>query len=127
MIMKSAGHILLAVMYCVVMVGMSVSTHYCGTIPVGSHLGASTAEPSTCCGENEAESDCCTTVITTLIVTDDHTASAHEFSAPVDATILPLSPEVQVPAPDLCLLHQPTVFPPGTAPPLTILHSCFLI
>jgi hypothetical protein len=125
--MRSAGHILLVMLYCIVIVGMTISTHYCGAIPVGSHFGASASEPASCCGENEADSECCTTVITTVIVTDDHTASAHDFSAPADGAIFTLVPDVQLPAPDLCMRHQPTVFPPGTSPPLTILNSCFLI
>jgi hypothetical protein len=125
--MKTVGHILLLALYCTVIVGLSISQHYCGTVPVGSHLGASTAEPDWCCGENESDADCCTTVITTLIVTDDHTASAHVVSAPLDATLMPALPLAEMPVAVAAYVAPVAAFPPGSSPPLTILHNCFLI
>lgn len=125
--MRATGHILLLVLYCIVIVGLTISQHYCGTLPVGSILGAPMAEPDWCCGEIEDEADCCTTTVTTLILTDDHTASAHVISAPSDATLMQFPLHAGIPVatftPDASI--QPS--PPGSSPPLTILHSCFLI
>ena len=125
--MKITGHILLVTLYCLVTVGMTVSTHFCGGIPVGTGLGTSAGEPDWCCGDNEVDADCCTTTVTTLIVTDDHAAAVHEISGPdTDGIIIP-EPAAVTPAGDLLHAPHPSVFPPGTSPPLTILHSCFLI
>jgi hypothetical protein len=126
-IVKTTGHILLLALYCIVTVGLTISQHYCGTLPVGSHLGASTAEPDWCCGENENEADCCTTVVTTLIVSDDHAASAHIVSAPLDATLIPFPLIAEIPAVTFTPEAAIQASPPGSSPPLTILHSCFLI
>jgi len=125
--MKSAVRILLVALYCIVTVGMTISTHYCGPIPVASHLGSSTTEPDGCCGDAETEADCCTTVSVTIIVSDDHAGSSHEIPAP-DASILIL-PVQDVACGESFFTHlsQPAAFPPGTSPPLTILNSCFLI
>jgi hypothetical protein len=125
--MKVTGHILLVALYCLVTVGMTVSTHFCAGIPVGSGLGASAGEPDWCCGDNEADNGCCTTTVTTLIVNDDHAASVQEISAPDTPGMTIPDPVSVVPICDLLHAPHPTVFPPGTSPPLTILHNCFLI
>ena len=125
--MKRIGRILLVVLYCVVTVGMTVSTHYCGPVPVASHLGSSNVEPDWCCGEAEAEVDCCTTVSVTIIVSDDHTASTHDIAAPDVATVILPVHDLQSEDPCFTHLHQQAAFSPGTSPPLTILNSCFLI
>lgn len=124
---KTTGHILLLALYCIVTIGLTISQHYCGALPVGSQLGASMAEPDWCCGENEYEVDCCTTVVTTLIVSDDHTASAHMVSAPVDASLIPFPLITEIPVATFTPPASIQAFPPGSSPPLTILHSCFLI
>jgi hypothetical protein len=125
--MKITGRILLVALYCLVTVGMTVSTHFCAGTPVGTGLGGSTAEPDWCCGDNEPDGGCCTTTVTTVIVTDDHAAAVHEISAPdTDGIVLP-DPASVAPGGELFHAPHPTVFPPGTSPPLTILHSCFLI
>jgi hypothetical protein len=125
--MKSTGRILLVALYCVVTIGMTISTHYCGPTPVASHLGSSTAEPDGCCGDMETEAQCCTTISVTLIVSDDHAASTHEISSPdVSSVILPVQDAQPADFSD-AHLYQPAAFPPGTSPPLTILNSCFLI
>ena len=125
--MKRIGRILLVVLYCVVTVGMTVSTHFCGPVPVTSHLGASTAEPDWCCGDAEKEVECCTTISVTLVVSDDHAASTHETSSPGAATTILPAQDVRSGNPCFARLHQPAGYPPGTSPPLTILNSCFLI
>jgi hypothetical protein len=125
--MKRIGPILLVVLYCVVTVGMTVSTHYCGPVPVSSHLGSSTGEPDGCCGEAENEADCCTTVSVTHVVSDDHAASTQEISSP-DASTVILPVQNDLSSCSFCThMFQPGVHPPGTSPPLTILNSCFLI
>ncbi len=125
--MQKVGRILLVVLYCVVTVGMTVSTHYCGPIPVASLLGSSTTEPDWCCGEAEKEADCCTTISVTLVVSDDHAASAKGITPPDASTvILPVQDDRSGDS-WFTRLHQPVGYPPGTSPPLTILNSCFLI
>ncbi len=125
--MSYIGRIALVLLYCVVTVGMTISTHYCGPVPVASHLGSSTAEPDWCCGDAEAEAECCTTVSVSLLVSDDHTASTHEISTPDAATVIIPVQDDRSGLADIRHGHHSPAFPPGTSPPLTILHSCFLI
>jgi hypothetical protein len=125
--MKFTGHILLVALYCLVTVGMTISTHFCGGIPVGTGLGASATEPDWCCGDNETDSGCCTTTVTTLIVNDDHAVAVLEISGPDTAGMIIPDPAPVTPVDDLLHAPHPTIFPPGTSPPLTILHGCFLI
>ncbi len=125
--MKITGHILLVTLYCIVTIGMTISTHYCGGIPVSSSFGSSTNEPDTCCGAMESESDCCSTVVTTKVLTDDHAAAAQTIITALDAVVVPLVADARVSAPDTYHLPHPIAFTPGSPPPLTILHSCFLI
>lgn len=125
--MNHIGRIALVLLYCVVTVGMTISTHYCGPVPVASHLGSSTAEPDWCCGDAEAEAECCTTISVTLVVSDDHTASNHEIPTPDATTVILPVQDVQTGNTDAAHLYHSPAFPPGTSPPLTILNSCFLI
>lgn len=121
------GHIVLVTLYCIVTVGMTISTHYCGAIPVSSSFGSSTNEPDSCCGAMESESDCCSTVVTTKVLTDDHAASIHTIVTVLDGVVVPLVPDIRVSAPGTSHHPLPLAFTPGSPPPLTILHSCFLI
>ncbi|MCC6398678.1 MAG: hypothetical protein IT282_16810 [Bacteroidetes bacterium] len=127
--MKALAHIFLVSLYCLVTAGMTVSTHFCAGTPVETGLGhAGSAEPDWCCGDLESNDGCCTTTVTTLMVSDDHTVSATTSltcimdvlsTAPVAATTEFLSMPSASSSPDAS--------PPGVSPPLTILHHELLI
>ncbi|MBP1691404.1 MAG: hypothetical protein H6Q32_756 [Bacteroidetes bacterium] len=126
---KMLPHIFLVSLYCLVTVGMTVSTHFCAGIPVDTVFGhATAAEPDWCCGDLEANDGCCHTTVTTLVVSDDHTVSASTSlthimdvlcAAPVAASTEFLSTPPSSSAPDSS--------PPGVSPPLPLLHHVLLI
>jgi len=128
-LVKALAHIFLVSLYCLVTAGMTVSTHFCAGIPVGTGLGhAGAAEPDWCCGDLEANDGCCSTTVTTFVVSDDHTVSATTSlthimdvlcALPVAASTEFLSTPPSSSAPDAS--------PPGVSPPLTLLHHVLLI
>lgn len=127
--MKVLTHIFLVSLYCLVTVGMTVSTHFCAGIPVETGLGhAGTAEPDWCCGDLEANDGCCTTTVTTLMVSDDHTVSAttslmHVTDVLCTAPVVASTEFLSTPP----IGSAPNASPPGVSPPLTLLHHVLLI
>jgi hypothetical protein len=127
--MKAFAHIFLVTLYCLVTVGVTVSTHWCAGTPVHTSIGhADAAEPDWCCGENEPNDGCCTTTATTLVVTDDHAASTGLPLIGLSADDwLPPPPVSSEDAPAASADLRPGVAPYAASPPLTILHHVLLI
>lgn len=125
--MKLAGHIILLALYCLLTVGMTVSTHFCGNTPVDTGFGAPLTEPDWCCGDDEPMHGCCTTTITTIVMDDDHVATVH----PAPATGLDAVAPATTEEPPALHLSAVAIHPAGSitgdSPPLTILLQRFLI
>lgn len=71
--MKKTLHISFAILYLLLIIGVQISTHYCGNYAVKVDLYASdaTSEPSECC-DDQNESSCCTTNIQKFQILELH-------------------------------------------------------
>ncbi len=127
--MKGLPHIVLVSLYLLVTLGMTVSTHFCAGVPINLELGgAERAEPEWCCGEEEPDTGCCTTTVTHLPITDDHTVSAQTFLTQFTDLhcVALLTAQAQFASSPTHSIHA-LPSSPGSSPPLTILHRSLLI
>ena len=136
--MRTFAHIFLVTLYCLVTVGMTVSTHFCAGIPVATGIGHPDAvepdwccgedEPDWCCGKDEPDDGCCTTTVASIVITDDHTVSASPSPTHIaDEHCLALLPVPADHATSCATYNRPVESRPGSSPPLTILHHLLLI
>ncbi len=126
---RTVAHIFLVTLYCLVTVGMTVSTHFCAGIPVATGIGhPDAAEPDWCCGADEQDDGCCTTTVASFVVTDDHTISAAPSPTHIaDEHCLALLPVPADYTTSSATYNHPVESRPGASPPLTILHHLLLI
>jgi len=126
---KAFAHIILVSLYCLVTVGMTISTHFCAGVPVRTELGSPVAaEPDWCCGNGESDCGCCLTTTISLVLTDDHLVSASlSLTNAADELSPVLLPTLEDRASTLLSYACPIESPPGASPPLTILQHRLLI
>lgn len=125
--MRTVVHIAFVTLYLTVTVGVSIATHLCGGVPVSTGLlSHSPSEPDDCCGPEEPMDGCCTTVISTVQINDDHLLNAEWFPVFVVMDLPSLAVVPHIPDPPGTAFQSPAG-PPGNPPPLHILFASFLI
>jgi hypothetical protein len=125
--MRSLYRIGLVALYLGVTVGISVATHICAGEPVSTRLlGHPPSEPAECCGDDEPLCGCCSTVVTTLHLDDDHLLTT-EWSPDFAALGLAPLPAALLPPDQALTLRQIEASSLHGSPPLHLLHSVLLI
>ncbi len=126
---KTAFHIVFIGLYLAVTTGLTVVTHFCGTEPVSSGLVSSTpAEPDSCCGTEEPATGCCTNLVISLVLHDDHAASPAWSPLSLAGNALPVTPStVAVLSPERPAVRYEGISPPGSATSLSLLNCTLLI
>jgi hypothetical protein len=127
--MRRTVHIAFVCLYLAVTTGLTVVTHFCGTVPVSSGLLSSTpTEPDSCCGTEEPETGCCTNSTISLVLHDDHAISPAWSPLSLSGNALPeILSAAALPSPGRTLIRHEDVIPPGSATSLSLLNCTLLI